>query len=480
MSARTKQISRSAPPFDDARKANISATLMKTANGDMLVRPTITFLVHDTVDFCPGDCGLDVEQVPLSRFEATGLCGDVPFTVLFAAPLPEAAPFTVPMPAVPAPVPPESVAETPSPDPNAGPAPGPTPPPGPSLQVPPGPVPETPSLDPNAGPAPGPTPTLPPSPGPESPPEPSVAPDRPLNVGYTQCDFLDDNISTEAQRALYSLYKRDGDSRNDALRMLGAVKSGQMQGVYKEDEQRPALIAARHGGSWWTAVPPGQGAVVSAVEPPPFAVFRNAVASDREQLADALDAAWQGSPLAQETIAIPPPSGKECPLIPPPPHDEPTPDVTPPDALPLCIDQIDWDSYFTPRQDQCFAAVAAIAAVCAASNASATPPNIGKDIEERLLAIATAALGLVPTGCAGYVWTVDPLNPTEPGVQEKVRQLTTQRVEDCVVGVSCAGMKETERAELARDPRRCDPWISPSRSECEEIRQRYRKWLAKH
>jgi len=351
----------------------------------------------------------------------------------------------------------------------------------PGPQAPTSPAPETPA-EPSPNSTQSPTPA--PDPMPVSPPEPGGLPAGTLNAGYTQCDFLDDNISTEAQRALYALYKRDGDSRNDALRMLGAVRSGQMQGVYKEDEQTPAVIAARHGGSWWTAVPPGQGAVVSEVEPPPIAVFRNAVASDREQLADALDAAWLRSPLAQETIAIPPPSGKECPLIPPPPHDEPTPEDTPadplPDSLPLCIDQVDWDSRFTALQDQCFGAVASIAAICAASNASATPPNIGKDIEERILAIAQAALGLKSTGCEGYVWTVGPHNPLEPGVEEKIRQLTTQRVEECVVGVNCAGMKETERAELARDPRRCDPWISASRSECEEIRQRYRKWLAKH
>lgn len=95
-------------PFNDARGATISATLTRQPNGDILVTPTINFVVQDTVDLCPGNCGLSVEQaatIPLSRFEATGLSGDVPFTVNFPAPAKESAPFTVtpaPAPAPPA------------------------------------------------------------------------------------------------------------------------------------------------------------------------------------------------------------------------------------------------------------------------------------------------------------------------------------------------------------------------------------------
>ena len=45
--------------------------------------------VRDTIDLCPGDCGTSLEQiatVPMSQFEATGIAGDVPFTVEFPAP----------------------------------------------------------------------------------------------------------------------------------------------------------------------------------------------------------------------------------------------------------------------------------------------------------------------------------------------------------------------------------------------------------
>lgn len=85
-------------PFNNSRQAKISASLTKQANGDIVVAPAIQFTVADTVDLCPGNCGATVEQaatVPLSRFEATGISGDVPFTVQFPAPAKELTPFTV-------------------------------------------------------------------------------------------------------------------------------------------------------------------------------------------------------------------------------------------------------------------------------------------------------------------------------------------------------------------------------------------------
>jgi hypothetical protein len=46
--------------------------------------------VIDTLDFCPGNCGGRLAQiltVPLSRWEASFISGDVPFTVRFPAPV---------------------------------------------------------------------------------------------------------------------------------------------------------------------------------------------------------------------------------------------------------------------------------------------------------------------------------------------------------------------------------------------------------
>jgi OOP family OmpA-OmpF porin len=51
----------------------------------------ISYTIRDTVDLCPGNCGTTLEQqatVPMSRWEATGISGDVPFTVKFAVAIP--------------------------------------------------------------------------------------------------------------------------------------------------------------------------------------------------------------------------------------------------------------------------------------------------------------------------------------------------------------------------------------------------------
>lgn len=105
-------------PFNDERKAAGTATVARASGPDLVVTPSITYTVKDTIDLCPGDCGTALEQiatVPLSQFEATGISGDVPFTVEF--PAPSLPPFTVsaPLPPTPAPSP------TPSPKPAKGP-----------------------------------------------------------------------------------------------------------------------------------------------------------------------------------------------------------------------------------------------------------------------------------------------------------------------------------------------------------------------
>jgi hypothetical protein len=107
-------------PFNDERHASGTVGLERNAGPDITVTPSITYSVQDTVDLCPGDCGSMLEQgatVQLSQFEATGISGDVPFTVEFPAPslgsftisppLTIPAPFTIsaPLPTSPAPAP---------------------------------------------------------------------------------------------------------------------------------------------------------------------------------------------------------------------------------------------------------------------------------------------------------------------------------------------------------------------------------------
>ncbi len=76
-------------PFNDLRtlKGNLKIDLDPASN-ELTVTPQLKYLVKDTIDLCPGDCGAFKEQaatVSLSRWEATGISGDVPFSVEFDA-----------------------------------------------------------------------------------------------------------------------------------------------------------------------------------------------------------------------------------------------------------------------------------------------------------------------------------------------------------------------------------------------------------
>ena len=97
-------------PFNDSREATVKAILIRNIDGSITVFPSIRYIVKDTIDLCPGDCGTSREMVatvPLSRFEATGLSGDVPLTVEFDAPALSVLPFIIPpvVPPVSVPVP---------------------------------------------------------------------------------------------------------------------------------------------------------------------------------------------------------------------------------------------------------------------------------------------------------------------------------------------------------------------------------------
>lgn len=85
-------------PWEDLRAASVTVHLTPNTDGSVTVTPEIAFVVQDTIDLCPGNCGQSEEQVatiPLSRFEATGLTGDVPFIVRFQPPAELVPPFVV-------------------------------------------------------------------------------------------------------------------------------------------------------------------------------------------------------------------------------------------------------------------------------------------------------------------------------------------------------------------------------------------------
>jgi hypothetical protein len=95
-------------PFNDERHASGTAIVTRTSASELTVAPSINYLVKDTIDLCPGDCGTSAEQlatVPLSQFEATGIAGDVPFTVDFPAPALGTFTVSAPLPASAGPVP---------------------------------------------------------------------------------------------------------------------------------------------------------------------------------------------------------------------------------------------------------------------------------------------------------------------------------------------------------------------------------------
>ena len=106
---RSCQVGAKPSPVDDGRQlSNVMATLVREPNGSITVTPTFRFHVVDTVDLCPGNCGSKLgtinEQlatIPMSRLEASGVSGDVPFTVDFASPTQPS--FTVPPPKPPVP-----------------------------------------------------------------------------------------------------------------------------------------------------------------------------------------------------------------------------------------------------------------------------------------------------------------------------------------------------------------------------------------
>jgi V8-like Glu-specific endopeptidase len=116
----------------------------------------------------------------------------------------------------------------------------------------------------------------------------------PVPVTATQAGVIDGRIDVHAQYALLRMAKSpDPGARADASAMLGAVKSGVLAGIYKEDQQVPALRARRVGTSWWLVIPKGEDAAVLR-EPgqPPLIVFRDGVRSDAARLDPALRRAW--------------------------------------------------------------------------------------------------------------------------------------------------------------------------------------------
>ncbi len=85
----TQQIGSRPSPQNDSREVTGGVTVTRQSDGSMTVASQFEFRAADTIDLCPGNLGANLEQnltIPLSRLEASGVAGDVPFEVHFGGP----------------------------------------------------------------------------------------------------------------------------------------------------------------------------------------------------------------------------------------------------------------------------------------------------------------------------------------------------------------------------------------------------------
>ncbi|MBK5124367.1 DUF4157 domain-containing protein [Burkholderia sp. R-69980] len=76
---------------EDSRSARVTAEVFRNPDSTLVINPIVNYTVVDTIDFCPGNCGGFFARhlggtVQMSRWEASGISGDVPFTVTFQGP----------------------------------------------------------------------------------------------------------------------------------------------------------------------------------------------------------------------------------------------------------------------------------------------------------------------------------------------------------------------------------------------------------
>ncbi|MGH1340931.1 MAG: hypothetical protein ACRBN8_05235 [Nannocystales bacterium] len=137
---------------------------------------------------------------------------------------------------------------------------------------------------------------------------------------YTVCDFIDHRIDVDAQYALTILTRRSGSSRRTGLAIFTAVKTGRLEGIYQQNRGKPALLAQRHGSTWWTMLGTSKAKMLEW-ESPPMLVYKKSLggAANRIALANALEAAWNADPVRVDRSKTPPPKGGSCSKPPPPP-----------------------------------------------------------------------------------------------------------------------------------------------------------------
>jgi hypothetical protein len=109
-------------------------------------------------------------------------------------------------------------------------------------------------------------------------------------------DLIDPRIDFHAQEALYRMFKGDPGVRAAAAQIFAAVKSGQLGGIYAENQLIPATRAQRMGLGWWQLIPKGDDVafVRDATNPSaaPIIIFRQQMRSVPARIDQALGMIW--------------------------------------------------------------------------------------------------------------------------------------------------------------------------------------------
>lgn len=112
----------------------------------------------------------------------------------------------------------------------------------------------------------------------------------------TFADVRSANIDVAAQQALVAMSQQPA-LRSVATGLAGALSTGLLGGIFRENQQVPALIARRLGFGWWQIVPPRLDAALlfqpDQALAAPVVVLRNQVADAWDRLTRSLAQAWE-------------------------------------------------------------------------------------------------------------------------------------------------------------------------------------------
>lgn len=132
------------------------------------------------------------------------------------------------------------------------------------------------------------------SPRAEGPPDAAPPPPAPIET-WSANDVIDPRIDVAAQRVLIASLSADGERGAASAGLVSAVKSGELGGIYQEDQAVPARLAQSRGIGWWQLIPAGRDHILVASPgetEPPIAAFRRALAQSPERLVVALTSLW--------------------------------------------------------------------------------------------------------------------------------------------------------------------------------------------